>query len=78
MKDIFIECNCHSEAIRVEKQTDGDVWFSFWQSGFGLKELCWKERLRLIFYILKNGHSYTDMVIFNKEKVDKLIDFLKE
>jgi len=78
MKDLFIECSCHGEAIRAEKQEDGDVWFSFWQHGFGTKELNLKNRIRLMWQILRTGHSYTDMIILEKNKVEKLVEFLKE
>lgn len=75
---LFIECNCHSEGLQIEKQDDGDYWFSFWERGFGSKELNFKEKLRLVFYIFRTGKPYTDMLIFDKEKINKIKEFLSE
>ena len=79
MKDIFLECGCHSEMVRVEKQEDNEYWFTFWEEGFYTKDKCsFFERLKVAFLVFKRGYAYTDMVILNKEKVDKLVEFLKE
>lgn len=78
MKDVFIECDCHAEVIRVEKH-EKEFWFSFWQSGFSCKEkYSFWQKLKLAFLVLKRGHGYTDMIILSKEKINKLIEFLKE
>lgn len=79
MKECYIDCDCHSELIRIEIQDDGEYWFSFWQEGFCSKEkYTFKEKLRLIWTIFTNGKPYTDMLIFNREKINKMVDFLKE
>ena len=78
MDKLFVECDCNSEAIVVEKQDDGEIWFSFWQEGLFNKKYTFKQKLQLIKCVLKNGNPWVDMVILNKTKIAKLVDFLKE
>lgn len=78
MNDLFLECDCHAEMIRVEKH-EKEIWFSFWQAGFSSKErYSFWHKLKLAFLILKRGHGYADMIILSKDKVNTLIEFLKE
>lgn len=76
--NIFIECDCHGEALTIEKHEE-EYWFSFWERGFGFKkELSFKEKIRMCLFIFKNGKPYTDMLIFDKSKIEKIVEFLKE
>ena len=78
MKDLYLECDCHNEIIRVERHGK-EFWFSFWQAGFCSKEKYrMVDRIRLAFKILKTGTAYTDMVILSKDQIEKLNIFLKE
>ena len=78
MKNIYIDCDCHSEIIRVEKH-EKEFWFSFWQEGFSCKEkYSIFERIKLAFRVFKYGHGYSDMIILSSDKVRNLIEFLKE
>jgi len=78
LNDLFLECDCHKEVIRVEKH-EKEFWFSFWQCGFSCKEkYSFWQKLKLAFLVLKRGHGYSDMVILSKDQTNKLIEFLKE
>ena len=70
---INCDCLCHSLHIRpdVESKT---VDISLWNYGFNDGKLHWKKRLA----ILKDGFAYSDLVVLNKEELDKLIITLQE
>lgn len=79
MTETFIDCDCCAELIRIEKNDDNHYYFSFWQQGFCSQEkYTFKEKVRLIWCIIKNGKPYTDMLVFNKEKINKIVEFLKD
>ena len=70
---INCDCLCHSLHVRpdIESKT---VDISLWNYGFNDGKLNWKNRLK----ILKDGFAYSDLVVLNKEEIDKLINALEE
>lgn len=70
---INCDCLCHSLHVRpdVESKT---VDISLWNYGFNDGKLNWKNRLK----ILMNGFAYSDLVVLDKEELDKLIIALQE
>jgi hypothetical protein len=64
---------CHSLHVRpdVESKT---VDISLWNYGFNDGKLDWKKRLKILF----DGFAYSDLVVLNKEELDKLILTLEE
>ena len=75
MKTTIINCDClcHSLHIRpdVESKT---VDISLWNYGFNDGKLNWKKRFKILF----DGFAYSDLVVLNKEELDKLIIALEE
>jgi hypothetical protein len=70
---INCDCLCHSLHVRsdVESKT---VDIALWNYGFNDGKLNWKKR----FQILMNGFAYSDLVVLNKEELDKLIVALED
>ena len=70
---INCDCLCHSLHVRpdVESKT---VDISLWNYGFNDGKLNWKKRLK----ILMDGFAYSDLVVLDKEELDKLIIALQE
>ena len=70
---INCDCLCHSLHVRpdVESKT---VDISLWNYGFNDGKLNWKNRLK----ILMDGFAYSDLVVLDKEELDKLIIALQE
>ena len=64
---------CHSLHVRpdVESKT---VDISLWNYGFYDGKLDWKKRLKILF----DGFAYSDLVVLNKEELDKLILTLED
>ncbi len=82
-KELFLKCTCHGEALQIEYEVDkrwnedGEYWVSLWERGFdGI--LCWRERLRWVWNILKTGKPFSDHVILSKQDAIKLRDFINE
>ena len=70
---INCDCLCHSLHIRPDSESK-TVDISLWNYGFNDGKLNWKNRLQ----ILKDGFAYSDLVVLNKEEIDKLINALEE
>jgi hypothetical protein len=70
---INCDCLCHSLHVRpdVELKT---VDISLWNYGFNDGKLDWKKRLKILF----DGFAYSDLVVLDKEELDKLISVLEE
>jgi hypothetical protein len=64
---------CHSLHVRpdVESKT---VDISLWNYGFNDGKLNWKKRLKILF----DGFAYSDLVVLDREELDKLISALEE
>jgi hypothetical protein len=64
---------CHSLHVRpdVELKT---VDISLWNYGFNDGKLDWKKRFKILF----DGFAYSDLVVLDKEELDKLISALEE
>ena len=70
---INCDCLCHSLHVRPDSESK-TVDISLWNYGFNDGKLNWKNRLQ----ILKDGFAYSDLVVLNKEEIDKLINALEE
>ena len=75
MKTTIINCDClcHSLHLRpdVESKT---VDISLWNYGFNNGKLNWRKRLKILF----DGFAYSDLVVLDKEELDKLISALED
>jgi len=72
-KIINCDCLCHSLHVRPDLESK-TVDISLWNYGFNNGKLHWKKRLQ----ILLDGFAYSDLVVLNKEELDKLISALEE
>ena len=70
MKTTIINCDClcHSLHIRPDAESK-TVDISLWNYGFNDGKLNLKNRVQ----ILLDGFAYSDLVVLNKEELDKLI-----
>jgi hypothetical protein len=50
------------------------VDISLWNYGFNDGKLNWKKRFKILF----DGFAYSDLVVLDKEELDKLITALEE
>ena len=64
---------CHSLHVRPEVESK-TVEISLWNYGFNDGKLNWKNRLQILF----DGFDYSDLVVLDKEELDKLISALED
>lgn len=77
--NLFMMCDCQDHALFVEAHpSDRSLWISLFERGVEGKKLSILQRLRWCWYILKNGHPYTDMIIFDEFKAKELKKFLSK
>ena len=82
-KKIFIECECHTHLLRVEKdpwENHGSFFlFSMFTYGLNLaKSNSFLERIKIAWKMLKTGETFNDEIILNEDECKKLIEFLSE
>jgi len=76
-KEIFIECDCYSEGIKLNYQ-DELLYISLYQRGFKPRTKTIKEKLRWIWQIIIKDVPYDDELIISKDKIKQLSQFLNE
>ena len=75
MKTTIINCDCLCHSLHVRPDVESKtVDISLWNYGFYDGKLDWKKRLKILF----DGFAYSDLVVLNKEELDKLILTLEE
>lgn len=84
---VYIECDCHSEMLQLSFDNDEDMVtptgedlrflsISFYKYGHVGSYYSWRERLRHIRHIIKEGHPYSDNIILRKSERLKLTEYL--
>jgi hypothetical protein len=74
-KEIFIECDCYSEGIKLNYQDDL-LYISLYQRGFKPRTKTIKEKLRWIWQIIIKDVPYDDELIISKDKIKQLSQFV--
>jgi hypothetical protein len=75
MKTTIINCDCLCHSLHVRPDAESKtVDISLWNYGFYDGKLDWKKRLKILF----DGFAYSDLVVLDKEELDKLIIALEE
>jgi hypothetical protein len=78
-KSIFIECECHSEGLGIDYDSDdGYYYFSYWSRGFRNGKLPFWQRLRYILHLAFTGKPFNDELVLNRDSSNKLCEFLKD
>lgn len=81
---LWLECDCHSEVLRVEYDaafwTDGtgEYILSIYREGLAARKPTWKYRLRSIWKILRTGEPHHDCIVFKKETMAILGEFISK
>jgi hypothetical protein len=70
---INCECLCHSLHVRVDKDYNC-VNLGLWLYGFHDGKLSWKNRFKVLF----NGYADSDLIVLNKEELQKFISVLQK
>ena len=75
MKTTIINCDCLCHSLHVRPDAESKtVDISLWNYGFNDGKLDWKKRFKILF----DGFAYSDLVVLDKEELDKLISALEE
>lgn len=75
---LFLSCFCSSEVIsfiHYPKEDHFEFYINIYKSMPGAAN--WKEKLRMIYYILK-GTYFEDQIVLGRKEVNKLREFLKK
>ena len=80
---VLVKCACHSHALEVsyddwDKDTVPMINIAIWSLGQRPMKLRWRDRLRWIWYLLKDGTLHGDDVIINEHDAIAIANFLSE
>ena len=74
-KTTIINCDCLCHSLHVRPDVDSKtVDISLWNYGFNDGKMNLKKTLKILF----DGFAYSDLVVLDKEELDKLITALEE
>lgn len=93
MEKIHIICECYTHMLQIECHTDThdaviekdsdpvevtrkSFYISMWN--YGKTYVSFREKLRLIWKIIRTGEPFSDQVTLNEEEAKKLVDFINE
>ncbi len=76
----YIECDCHTELLQLEydKDTNGELYISYYSMGKKGFKLSLRDKLRHIWKIIKDSTPYSDQICLNPDEICKLYGFLKK
>lgn len=83
-ESIMVKCSCNTHALEVMCDDWGDsvtpmIYFGIWTHGQRPMPLRWRDRLRWIFYLIKDGRLHADdVVIDNADSIRQVSEFLRE
>jgi hypothetical protein len=83
---ILEKCQCHGDMFELQRYKDEicnghiDEGFNltFWSLGRSSKKLCWKERWRWIWNILRTGNPWADGIIINNEQAKRIVEYINK
>ncbi|MDK2920127.1 MAG: hypothetical protein PWQ37_2860 [Candidatus Petromonas sp.] len=76
-KELQVECDCYTHAIRLVKFDDDDTLFlNFWY--LGRRNISLRKKLKDVFDVLKGNRMLIEEIVLNKEDVKVLRDYLNE
>jgi len=82
-ESIMVKCSCHSHALEImiddwDKDTVPLIYVGIWTHGQRPMPLRWRDRLRWIYYLLKDGRLHADDVILDEKDAVDVSNFLRE
>lgn len=78
--ELFVKCECACEALEISYYDDDKTFYvAFWDIGRRrVSWMPWKNRLRMIWKILRGKDLYADMVILDHKRAKQTADFINE
>ena len=74
MKTKIINCDCGSHSLHVKVNDYNSVDLGLWMYGFNDGKLSLKNRFKILF----DGYTDSDLIVLNKEELEKFITVLQE
>lgn len=82
-KSLFEKCQCSTHCFEIEyfcyePKDDKGFYLSFWTYARKAEKLCWKERIRWIWNIIKTGNPWSDSIIINNEQAKEITEYINK
>lgn len=85
-ESLFEKCQCQGDIFELQRYKDhwGDgkidegFNLTFWSLGRSSNKLCWRERWRWIWNILRTGNPWADGIIINDKQAKEIADYINK
>ena len=85
-ESVSVKCACYGHQFEIERYEenygDGHVEKGFnlvtWERGRDGKILCWRERWRWIWNILRTGQLWADDIIIDDKQAKQIADYINK
>lgn len=85
-ESLMQKCACSGHMFEIERFEDhwgdgkSEIGFNLviWERGRDGKILCWRERFRWIWNILRTGKLWADDVIINDKQAKEIADYINK
>ncbi len=85
-ESLFEKCQCYGDIFELQRYKD--TWadghvnegfnLTFWSLGRSSNKLCWRERLRWIWNIIRTGNPWADGIIINNEQAKHIVNYINK
>jgi hypothetical protein len=79
-KTIFLLCDCKSEVLVIDYDSDYQLAdFSIYENfaSYSNKMSLW-QKIRYMYKVMVTGNPYADQMVFNREQLKEIKDFLNQ
>lgn len=75
-EELMVRCDCGEEALLVAD--DYPCGFNLAMFNRCYTQYTWRNRLRLIWRIIRHGKPYTDQICLSYDRAKELVDFMNQ
>ena len=86
VKSLFVKCKCSADCFEIERFYDD--WdngpheegfnLAFWSLGRRNEILCWRERWRWIWNIIRTGNPWSDGIIVSNGQAKEISEYINK
>jgi hypothetical protein len=78
-ENIYVRCSCGSEIVQLQRDKETkEIYMALYSYGHAPNNSTLKDRLKLIWRIIRRGTPYVDSICLDKKEQQMIVDFLQK
>jgi hypothetical protein len=81
-KPLFVKCQCSTHCFEIEyyyyEENDSGFNLTFWNYGRNSEILCWRERIRWIWKIIRTGNPWADGIMISSAQAKEIENYINK